>query len=330
MLALKYTRFHFVGLLICLVLIYLEIGGIQGSFSISNVWNSVFSFDALDTEQLILREIRIPRIIAGILAGAALSIAGNLMQTLFQNPLAGPSVLGISSGASLFVALSMLSGFSVAFSDWALVSMALVGAFLYSLIILFFSGFVRTNVSLLLVGIMLGGFTNALVQIIQASTHANNLKAFTLWGFGSIQQVNFDQLPFLGGWISFGILLLFFIMKPLQILVLGEVSSKHLGINTKILRMIIIFITALLTGVVTAYCGPISFIGLAVPNVVRILYQSQNQKHIILGCIIYGAALLLLCDYLVLLCEPYFMLPLNGITALIGSPIVVWIILRKA
>jgi iron complex transport system permease protein len=308
---------------------YLELRGIQGTFSFSDLWSSIFSFNANETEQLILREIRIPRILAGILAGAALSLAGNLMQTLFQNPLAGPSVLGISSGASLFVALSMLSGFSVAFSDWALVSMALLGAFLYSLIILFFSGFVRSHVSLLLVGIMLGGFTNALVQIIQVSTHATNLKAFTLWGFGSIQQVNFAQLPFLSAWIALGIALLVLILKPLQILVLGEVSSKQLGINTKVLRMVIIFITALLTGVVTAYCGPISFIGLAVPNVVRILYRSQNQKHVLLGCMIYGAALLLLCDYLVLLCEPYFMLPLNGITALIGSPLVVWIILRK-
>lgn len=327
--ALKHTRFHVVGLFLCLLLIYLELRGIQGTFSFSDLWSSIFSFNTAETEQLILREIRIPRVLAGILAGAALSLAGNLMQTLFQNPLAGPSVLGISSGASLFVALSMLSGFSIAFSDWALVTMALIGAFVYSLIILFFSGFVRSNVSLLLVGIMLGGFTNALVQIIQVSTHATNLKAFTLWGFGSIQQVNFSQLPYLSGWIAVGVALLVLILKPLQILVLGEVSSKQLGINTKVLRMVIIFITALLTGVVTAYCGPISFIGLAVPNVVRILYRSQNQKHILVGCIIYGAALLLLCDYLVLLCEPYFMLPLNGITALIGSPIVVWIILRK-
>jgi iron complex transport system permease protein len=330
----KFYFFHLLGISLLLMFVLLQLFYATESNLLASSWNSLFNFDATNIDQVIFRELRFPRVVTAIVAGASLSVAGYLMQTLFQNPLAGPSVLGISSGSSLFVALLMLGGVttfagSSIFTDVGIVGMALLGALVYSLIILAFSSFVKNHVSLLLVGIMLGGFTNAVIQVIQITTNANELKSFTLWGFGSVQQVNFEQLLPLLTWIFLSFFLLIFLIKPLKIITLGEVASINLGLKLKRIRIFIIVVTALLTGIVTAYCGPISFIGLAVPNVVKVMYKTQNQTHLILGCIIFGAVLLLFCDFMILLFEPYFMLPLNGITALLGSPIVVWIILKR-
>jgi iron complex transport system permease protein len=251
------------------------------------------------------------------------------MQTLFNNPLAGPSVLGITSGASLCVAITMMTGISFFTSDIGIVVIALIGALIFSLIILFFSMFVKSQISLLLIGMMLGSFTSALIQVLQVSSQANQIKAFTLWGFGSMQQVNFNQIPLIFGVFIVGVFALIFLIKPLNLLVIGEKPTQLLGIQMKSFRMLIIVVTSIFAGLITAYCGPISFIGLAVPNMVKLLYKTQNHLQLIIGSALVGACTLLFCDLLILWIEPYFVLPLNAVTALIGAPVVVWIILKK-
>ncbi len=314
-------------LLFALLLLHVN-GGIFG-FNFGKIFSSIFHFDANDQNLIIYRELRIPRTFMAIFAGMGLSIAGLLMQTLFNNPLAGPSVLGITSGASLCVAITMMTGISFFTSDIGIVFIALIGALIFSLLILFFSLFVKSQISLLLIGMMLGSFTSALIQVLQVSSQANEIKAFTLWGFGSMQQVNFNQIPLIFAVFIAGIFALIFLIKPLNLLVLGEKPTQLLGIQMKSFRMLIIVVTSIFAGLITAYCGPISFIGLAVPNMVKLLYKTQNHLQLIIGSALVGACTLLFCDLLILWIEPYFVLPLNAVTALIGAPVVVWIILKK-
>jgi iron complex transport system permease protein len=210
-----------------------------------------------------------------------------------------------------------------------LIAIALFGALVFSGIIVFFSLFVKSQVSLLLVGMMLGSFTSAIIQIIQLSTHADRLKAFTLWGFGSLQQVNFNQLGIILLVFLIGIVSLLALIKPLNVFVLGEKTAKTLGFKVTQIRVGIIVVSAIFTGLITAFCGPIAFIGLAVPNITKLIYKTQNHTHLLLGTALIGALTLILCDLTILWLEPYFVLPLNGITALIGAPIVVWIILKR-
>ena len=314
-------------LLFALLILHVN-GGIFG-FHFGKIFSSIFHFDANDQNLIIYRELRIPRTFMAIFAGMGLSIAGLLMQTLFNNPLAGPSVLGITSGASLCVAITMMTGISFFTSDIGIVFIALIGALIFSSIILFFSMFVKSQISLLLIGMMLGSFTSALIQVLQVSSQANEIKAFTLWGFGSMQQVNFNQIPLIFAVFIVGVFALIFLIKPLNLLVIGEKPTQLLGIQMKSFRMLIIVVTSIFVGLITAYCGPISFIGLAVPNMVKLLYKTQNHLQLIIGSALVGACTLLFCDLLILWIEPYFVLPLNAVTALIGAPVVVWIILKK-
>ena len=272
---------------------------------------------------------RIPKAITGVLAGAALAISGLLMQTLFQNPLAGPYVLGINSGSSLFVALSTMTGIGIFASDFGIISSALLGAFAFGLLILISSIYVRSKISLLLIGIMLGSFSGALINVVQSYSNPDALKAFTLWSFGSLNNVAFEQLWWFILVALLGIVLSLFLTKPLNLLVIGEENASLLGVNIKRTRLLIIFIAALLTGTVTALCGPIAFVGLAIPNIVKYIFKTSNHLFLILGSALMGAVLLLLCDLLIFAFSDIVQLPLNAITALFGAPIVVWIILKK-
>jgi len=316
-------------IILLFALIFLHVNGGVFGLNFGKIFSSIFDFNANDQSLIIYRELRIPRTFMAIFAGMGLSIAGLLMQTLFNNPLAGPSVLGITSGASLCVAITMMTGISFFASDIGIVVIALIGALIFSLIILFFSLFVKSQISLLLIGMMLGSFTSALIQVLQVSSQANQIKAFTLWGFGSMQQVNFNQIPLIFGVFIAGVFALIFLIKPLNLLVIGEKPTQLLGIQMKSFRMLIIVETSIFAGLITAYCGPISFIGLAVPNMVKLLYKTQNHLQLIIGSALVGACTLLFCDLLILWIEPYFVLPLNAVTALIGAPVVVWIILKK-
>lgn len=303
----------------------------SGEISIS--WNTFqeawFSFDPSNSEHLIVREFRFPRFVMACIAGASLSVSGLMMQTLFNNPLAGPYTLGINSGSSLFVAISLMTGFTFFQNDFGLVGSALLGAFVFSLLILFVSFKVKQGVSLLLIGLMLGSFSGALISIIQFLSESNALKIFTMWAMGSLQQVQTTQLPFIGLLFSLGMVVSFWLIKPLNAFVLGESEAEFLGISIKRIRILILLATSLLTGLVTAYCGPIAFIGLAVPNLVKILFKTQNHKILLPASIILGASFLIFCDCLVQLFAEQIPLPINAITSLIGAPMVVYFIVKK-
>lgn len=317
-------------LLVCLpiiAIVHLFVG--QVGISLSEYSDSIFSFDVNNVEHLIVRELRIPRMTMAIIAGAGLSIAGLLMQTLFNNPLAGPYVLGINSGASLFVALAIMTGIPFFTSDLGLVTNALIGSFIFGLIILFFSTVVRMQISLLLIGLMLGSFTAALVSVIQTASDAQELKIFTLWALGSLQKVELSQLPIILLCFGVSLLVAFLVVKPLNALVLGDLEAKLLGTNIKRVRLIIILITAVVTGLVTAFCGPIAFVGLAVPNLVRIMFKTQNHFVLIIASAIIGAIFILLCDIAIQMIEPYFIMPINALTSLIGAPFVILLVLRR-
>ena len=314
-------------LLVLLTIVHLQEGEVSVTFS--DAWNSLFSFDASNPFQIVFRELRLPRTSIALLAGAGLSIAGLLMQTFFNNPLAGPSILGVSAGSSLFVALAIMTGFGLFSNAFGIISAAVFGAFIYSLFLLIFSRFVRSNVSLLIIGIMLGSFTNALIQVIESMSDVNALKAFTIWGFGSLQQVSFDQLPVIFFCFLGALGLLLFLVKPLNAYVLGEERAAQLGIPVARVKILVICCVAVFTGLITAYCGPIAFIGLAVPNMVKMRYKTSNHWHLISASALFGALVLLVCDILLLQLETVIALPLNSITSLFGAPVVIWILLKN-
>src|SRR5690606_19188270 len=204
-----------------------------------------------------------------------------LMQNLFNNPLAGPNILGISTGSSLFVALSVMTGLSIFTTDFGILSSALIGAIIFGVIILFFSLFAKSHTSLLLIGIMIGSFSSAFVSIIQTYSDAQQLKVFVMWAMGSLQQVTFEQLPIIILFLIGGFVLCFSLVRSLNALAIGSENASILGINIKHVRFIIITVTAVLTGVITAFCGPIAFVGLAVPNLAKIVFKTQNHLTLI-------------------------------------------------
>ncbi len=278
---------------------------------------------------ILLKEFRLPRVFISIIAGGGLAITGMLMQTLFQNPLAGPYVLGINSGSNLFIGISLLTGIPFLMSEYGMVLTAFIGALLFGLLILLFSTFIKKSISLLLIGLMISSFTSAILSILESSSSANNLKSFVIWGMGSLQKVEFAQIGFIT--ITFLILTLFSLtlMKALNALVLGETSASALGISVKRERQKIIVISSLFIGLITAYCGPIAFVGLTVPNLARILFKTQNHQVLFFANLLIGSFFLLLCDSIILLLEPYTAIPINGITSLIGAPMVILFILKN-
>ncbi len=313
--------------LLFLVIYDISLGSLDVSWS--SIWKSLFDYNPNDSEELTVRIFRIPRVLTAVFAGMALAVSGLLMQTLFQNPLAGPYVLGINSGASLAVAITTMTGLQFFSSYAGIFGSAIIGALIAGAIIVLCSLYVRSKVSLLLVGIMLGSFAGALVNVIQSYSNPEDIKVFLLWSFGSLQNSSPEQLKYLILFITTGLILTIFLIKPLNILVLGDQDAKLLGVNLKQVRLLLILITAILTGVVTAYCGPIAFIGLIVPNIIKFIYKSANHGQLLIGSALGGGILLVLCDILMQLSLPYFILPLNAITALIGAPIIIWIIIKR-
>ncbi|MFT5777809.1 MAG: iron complex transport system permease protein [Crocinitomicaceae bacterium] len=299
------------------------------SLDFGDFFNGLFNYDSNIKEHVVVREIRITRMTMAIIAGAGLSIAGLLMQTLFKNPMAGPYVLGINSGASLFVAFSIMTGIPFLTSDIGIIANALLGALIFGLIISIFSGLVRSQISLLLIGLMLGSFTSAFVSMLQAVSDAQELKVFTLWALGSLSRVEFNQLPIILSVFASGLIGSLLLVKPLNLLVLGQDQARLLGMNYRVVRLLIITITAILTGLITAFCGPIAFVGLAVPNLVRMLMKTQHHGLLILSCAVIGAIFVLICDICIQLLENQVNIPINVFTSVIGAPIVVLLILRK-
>jgi len=310
-----------------IVYFHLTVGQIHISFN--DLCNSIFAYNSENTAELLAREFRFPRLMMACVAGAGLSLAGMLMQTLFNNPLAGPYVLGINSGASLMVAVCLLTGIQFFGTNLGLISASLIGAFAAGMLMMSVTSFLKSQVSLLLVGLMFGSFTSAIVSFLEVSSKAEQLKSFTLWSMGSLQNVLLEQIPLILTFFAVGIILSALIVKPLNLLVIGENAASLLGIKIKQTRIVILFITALLTGLITAFCGPIAFVGLAVPNITRIVLKTQNHLTLISGNLLFGSTFLVLCDILIQIIENSIQLPINVLTSLIGAPFVIFILIRQ-
>lgn len=288
--------------------------------------------DLSQMEQQILHAIRLPKALTAILAGAALSVSGLIMQTLFRNPLAGPYTLGVSSGASLGVALltmmgGILSTFNFQLSALGLPVAACVGATLVLLLVLAVSRRVTSNVSLLIVGLMFGSIAGALVSLMQNFANPDALKLFIVWTLGSLSSVGWGDMQMLAPILLLGTLFVLLTVKPLNGLLLGEDYARGLGINVSRTRLYIVLATGLLAGGVTAFCGPIAFIGVAVPHIARGLFNTSNHRITLPASALIGACLLLVCD---VLCSLFiYPLPISTVSALFGAPIIIWIILKN-
>lgn len=293
--------------------------------------NELFSGD--EVYHNIIYNFRLPKALTALITGAAISVAGLVMQTLFRNPLAGPYVLGVSSGASLGVAIFILAGGMLPAmfveSGWGLVISATLGAVLVLMMVLTVSFRVRQAVSLLIVGIMFGQLSGSLVTILQNSSDPDSLKLFVVWTFGSLSAVTWNYMWVMLPIVIVGLTIVFTIQKPLNALLLGENYAQGLGVNVGRTRFLIITAIALLAGATTAFTGPIAFIGMAVPHLVRGLLQTSNHQLTIPGSILVGASLLLLCDLVCQLPADGYTLPINAVSALVGAPIIIWIILKN-
>ena len=296
-----------------------------------SVWLWPFG-DLSDMEYNILHAIRLPKALTAIMAGASLSVAGLIMQTLFRNPLAGPYTLGVSSGASLGVAfLTMLGGvlspLTISLSPIGLPISAVLGASLVLLLVLAVSKRVTSNVSLLIVGMMFGSIAGALVSLLQNFANPDALKLFIVWTLGSLSSVGWADMGMLVPVLLLGTLFVLLSLKPLNGLLLGEDYARGLGINVSRTRLFIVLATGLLAGGVTAFCGPIAFIGVAVPHIARGLFHTSNHRITIPASALIGACLLLVCD---VLCSLFiYPLPISTVSALFGAPVIIWIILKN-
>ncbi|MBQ6791086.1 MAG: iron ABC transporter permease [Paludibacteraceae bacterium] len=288
--------------------------------------------DLSPMEHNILHAIRLPKAFTAILAGAALSVSGLIMQTLFRNPLAGPYTLGVSSGASLGVALltmlgGILSTFNFQLSSLGLPIAACIGATLVLLLVLAVSRRVTSNVSLLIVGMMFGSIAGALVSLLQNFANPDALKLFIVWTLGSLSSVSWNDMQLLVPILLLGTLFVLLALKPLNGLLLGEDYARGLGIRVERTRLYIVLATGLLAGGVTAFCGPIAFIGVAVPHIARGLFRTSNHRITVPASALIGACLLLVCD---VLCSLFtYPLPISTVSALFGAPVIIWIILRS-
>lgn len=281
---------------------------------------------------IVLRS-RLPQAMTALFAGSALAISGLMLQTLFHNPLAGPSILGISNGANLGVAIVMLAsggmiGGSVGF-NLSVVLAAFVGALAVLLLILFFSIRVKSNVLVLIIGMMVGYLASSGISILNSFASADSVHSYVMWGLGSFSDVSYEQMPFFSISILAGLVLSVLLIKPLNALLLGENYAANLGVNVQRTRVFILLLTGLLTAIVTAFCGPVSFIGLAVPHVARIMLGTSNQQFLLPATLLAGAAVALLCNILTVLPFGNTLLPLNAVTPLLGAPIILYVILNK-
>jgi iron complex transport system permease protein len=293
-----------------------------GGFSSEPVWVEI------------LWNFRMTKAITCVLAGSALALGGLQMQTLFRNPLAGPDVLGLSSGASLMVSLVFMSNaagvtlFTVQ-SPWTIAIAASVGCGIVFIIMLAISRKLHDNVSLLIVGLMVGAGTSSIVSVLQYLSKAEEMQVYIVWTFGSLGGLNWKEIQVLCAVLVLGIGISFSNIKSLNAWLLGDYYAQSLGVNLKRSRFYFILSASILTGGVTAFCGPIAFVGLAVPHLIKLLIRNHNHKMLIPAVALGGAALLLACDILAQLPGRTTVLPINAITALLGAPVVIWVIVRN-
>ena len=326
-------RFPFLVLLLILIICFfgnISLGSV--SIPLKEIINSLIG----SSDNYIIQYYRLPKAFTAILVGSGLGISGLLMQTLFRNPLAGPFVLGISSGASLGVALvimgsGLFGGVFAPFliSKWSIVIAASLGSFLVLLAVLVVSTKVRDTMAILIIGLMFGSITAAVVSVLSYFSSAEQLQQYVFWGFGSLGNLSWNELLIFFIIYVFGIILSIISIKGLNTLLLGENYAKSLGLNIKQSRLIIIIATSLLAGTITAFAGPIAFIGLAIPHITRQIFNTSNHKILLPAVFLLGAIVMLICDSIAQLPTSDYFLPINAITSLIGAPVVIWLLVRK-
>ena len=312
--------FILITLTLSLFLLDLAVGAVN--IPVCDVWAALTGGDCPHATKKIVLNIRLIKAVVALLAGAALSVSGLQMQTLFRNPLAGPYVLGISSGASLGVALVVLAGVG---SSIGIAGAAWVGAAAVLIMITAVGRRIKNIMVILILGMMFSSGVGAVVQILQYFSHEESLKTFVIWTMGSLGDVTLPQLTLLGLSVAVGLLLAVLTIKPLNLLLFGEEYAVTMGLDIRHSRGLLFLSTTLLAGTITAFCGPIGFIGLAIPHVTRILFQNSDHRVLLPGTTLSGASILLFCDVI----SKIFTLPINTITALLGIPIVVWVVLRN-
>ena len=289
-----------------------------------------------DSHEYIILEYRLPKALSAIIVGCGLSISGLLMQTLFRNPLAGPYVLGLSSGSSLGVALllmgSGLLGSNIAVfaqSKYVVVLAASLGSFSVLLLVMATLWRVRNTMAILIIGLMIASFTSAIVSVLSYFTSAEDLQQYVFWSMGSLGRLDWQDLGILWILLMMGILIFLYLLKKLNAFLLGEEYARSMGVNTKRTRFLMIAVTGILAGSITAFAGPIAFIGLTIPHLARQLFNTGNHFVLLPGILLIGSLVMLLCETIAQLPGSSFVLPLNAVTSFIGAPIVIWLILKK-
>lgn len=323
------TKFYILSILLILIFIAdILMGSVVIPFK--ELYSSLFHEDESIIYEIFINH-RLPKALTGCFVGAALSAAGLFMQTLFRNPLAGPDVLGINSGASLGVALLTLGGVSLGswMGGYAQILAAIIGAISILLLVILVSTRIKSSVSLLIVGVMFGYFTGSIVSILQNLSNPDTLKLFITWTFGSLSATGWNQLQILIPVLCLSIIASTFLIKQLNVFLLGGDYAQGVGINVKRTRLYIIILTGILTGTATAYTGPIGFIGITMPHIARGIFKTSNHKIILPASIMLGATILMACDIVSQMPALNSSLPINAVTSLFGAPIVLWIMLRK-
>lgn len=317
------------------LLLNISLGSV--SIPLKDIFNVFLDADSVKTSwKFIILDYRVPKAITAIIVGSGLSVSGLLMQTLFRNPLAGPYVLGISSGASLGVALLVLgSSFftgslmaSIGF-NWSIALASSLGAFSVLFAVMLAANKLKNTMSILIIGLMFGSLSSALISVLAYFSSADQLQQYMFWSFGSLGNLSWTEIMVLTGVTGLGFFMVLFIIKPLNSLLLGENYAKSMGVNIKKTRRITLIATSLLTGVITAFSGPIAFVGLAVPHLTKLLFNTSNHKLLLPAVAISGAIIMLVCDSIAQLPNSEFTLPINAITSLFGAPIVIWLLIRK-
>jgi iron complex transport system permease protein len=322
-------------LIVLLVLTNLAVGTVDIPFR--DVLNILIGKESGNVGwNFIVWETRFPQTVTALFCGAALAVSGLMLQTTFSNPLAGPSILGINSGASLGVAFVMLvGGGSVATATFSLSGFlsvllgAFLGATLVLVVILFLSTLIRSNVMLLIAGIMLGYIASSVISLLNFFSTAEGVHSYMVWGMGNFSGVSLEQLPWFVLVTSLGLMLSILLIKPLNAMLLGQNYAENLGVNIQRTRNYLLITTGILTAVVTAFCGPVSFIGLAVPHMARLLLGTSNHNSLLPITLLTGACVTLMCNLICILPGEYGIIPLNAVTPIMGAPVIIYVIINQ-
>jgi iron complex transport system permease protein len=325
------------GLTVLMILLFMAdlfLGSTQMEFS--DVFRSLFG-QGDPGDEIIVMQFRLPKAITAVLAGAAMSVSGLLMQTLFRNPLAGPDVLGVSSGAGLGVALTLLTLTPVftlpagsLFAGWGLILAAWAGAGAVMLVIMTVSARMRDIMTVLIVGLLLASAISAVVSLLQYFSNEAMLRTYVIWTMGNLGNISYPQIRALALATAAGLMIAFLMVKPLNAMLMGETFSRTVGVRMQRTRIVLLAAASILAGSVTAFCGPLAFIGVAVPHIARLLFGTTDHRTLMPGVALCGAATLLASDIISGLPGGGHIIPVNTVTSLIGIPVVLWIILGKA